>query len=67
MAEARSLSVAQLVWLLGLLALWAALLSGGFAFGRADTKRTQRMPVWSRLGSSLALVVGAWSWYAFTY
>jgi hypothetical protein len=65
MAEARSLSMAQAIWLLGLLALWAALLFGGFAFGKVDAKRTRRMPAWTRLGSSFVLAAAAWSWYAF--
>jgi YhhN family len=63
--EARSLSAVQWAWLLGLLALWAVLLFGGFAFGKVDAKRTRRMPAWTRLGSSLVLAVAAWSSYAF--
>lgn len=43
--------------------MWALLLVGGFAFGRTNADRTRRMPVWTRLGSSLALVVAAWLWY----
>lgn len=54
------------VWLLTLLALWAALLFGGFALGTLNTERTNRMPTWTRILSSLILVVAAWSWYAFT-
>jgi hypothetical protein len=57
---------AQQFWLLGLLILWALLLFGGFALGRPNEDRTRRMPAWTRLGSSLALVVAAWSWYGFT-
>jgi hypothetical protein len=53
-------------WLAALSALWAALLFGGFAFGRADAAGTRRMPAWTRVGSSLALVAAAWSWYAAT-
>jgi hypothetical protein len=53
-------------WLLALLALWAALLFGGFAFGRPNATGTRRMPTWTRIASSLALVIAAWSWYVFT-
>jgi hypothetical protein len=56
----------QRFWLPGLLLLWALLLFGGFAFGTLNAERTRRMPTWTRMGSSLALVVAAWSWYAFT-
>src|SRR5262245_17581482 len=51
-------------WLLALLALWAVLLCGGFAFGRPNAEGTRRMPPWTRIASSLTLVVAAWSWYA---
>jgi YhhN family len=54
-------------WLLMLLALWAALLFGGFAFGKLNAERTRRMPTWTRIASSLTLVVAGWSWYAFTH
>jgi YhhN family len=57
----------QQFWLLGLLILWAALLFGGFALGKPNEDRTRRMPTWTRMGSSLALVAAAWSWYAFTF
>ncbi|HEU5369123.1 MAG TPA: lysoplasmalogenase family protein [Ktedonobacterales bacterium] len=57
---------AQQFWLLGLLILWALLLFGGFAFGKPNAERTRRMPAWTRIGSSLALVAAAWSWYLFT-
>ena len=51
------------VWLAGLLILWAALLFGGFAFGRMNAERTRRMPLWTRMASSVVLVLAAWSWY----
>ena len=54
----------QQVWLIGLLVLWALLLFGGFVFGKDDA--TRRMPTWTRMASSLTLVVAAWSWYAFS-
>ncbi|GIV96702.1 MAG: hypothetical protein KatS3mg057_1359 [Herpetosiphonaceae bacterium] len=56
-------SSAQRLWLLTLLLLWGLLLFGGFLFGRPNGERSRRMPAWTRLGSSLVLVVAAWSWY----
>jgi hypothetical protein len=47
------------LWFLGLLFLWAVLLFGGFIF---DGGTAQRMPLWTRITSSLVLVVAAWSW-----
>lgn len=55
-----TVSGAGLAWLLGLLGLWAALLFGGFLFGRPDATGQRRMPAWTRLGSSAVLVVAAW-------
>ena len=52
--------------LTGLLLAWAALLFGGFVFGKADAERTRRMPVWTRLASSAVLVVAGWSWFGIT-
>jgi len=48
-------------WLLALWLLWAALLFGGFLFGTSED--ANRMPAWTRLGSSLTLVVAGWSWF----
>ena len=48
-------------WLIGLWVLWAILLFGGFIFGRAS--ETHRMPTWTRMASSLTLVLAGWSWY----
>jgi hypothetical protein len=56
----------QNLWLAGFLVAWAALLFGGFLFGRLDDARERRMPRWTRIGSSLVLVVVAWSWVVFT-
>ena len=56
----------QRAWLTGLVVLWACLLFGGFLFGKIDTKSNRRMPTWTRMASSLTLVVAAWSWYLFT-
>jgi YhhN family len=52
------------VALLALLALWAALLVGGFAVGARPRTAERRMPRWTRMASSLVLVAGAWSWLA---
>jgi len=49
-------------WFLGLLILWAGLLFGGFLFGKIDAKRERRMPAWTRMASSLTLVIAGWSW-----
>lgn len=54
-------------WLGGLLALWAALLFGGFALGREDAAAARRMPVWTRMASSLALVAAALGWCALAW
>jgi hypothetical protein len=48
--------------LAALLAVWAALLFGGFIFGRRSPDGSRRMPAWTRLGSSLALVLAAGGW-----
>src|SRR5688572_8608483 len=56
----------QNLWLAGLLFARAALLFGGFLFGHLDHPRGRRMPRWTRIGSSLVLVVAGWSWVAFT-
>lgn len=53
------------VWMLGLWAVWAGLLLGGFAFGKANADQThRRIPTWARMASSLALVVAGWSMWA---
>lgn len=46
--------------LLVLLVAWAALLFGGFLFGKPDAQRTRRMPLRPRIASSLVLVVAGW-------
>lgn len=48
--------------LLVLLVAWAALLFGGFLFGKPDAQRTRRMPLRPRIASSLVLVVASWCW-----
>lgn len=50
----------QQTWLTLLLLIWAVLLFGGFIFGKE--KNGRRMPSWTRLGSSLVLVIGGISW-----
>ena len=61
-----SLTSPQRTWLLLLLILWGALLFGGFLLGTPDARRTRRMPLWTRIASSVALVVAGWSWWLFT-
>lgn len=39
--------------------VWAALLFGGFLFGRPATPDGRRMPTWTRMASSIALVAAA--------
>lgn len=56
----------QDTWLIALLVLWAALLFGGFIFGRPNAEGTHRVPRWARMASSFVLVLAGWSWYAFT-
>ncbi|MBZ0298046.1 MAG: lysoplasmalogenase [Anaerolineae bacterium] len=50
-------------WMLILWIVWALLLFGGLLFGRLDEDRTRRMLTWTRMGSSLVLVVAAWMWF----
>jgi YhhN-like protein len=49
-------------WLLGLLVLWAGFLLGGLLLGKPNPARTARMATWTRMASSLMLVIAAWSW-----
>ncbi len=39
---------------------WALLLFGGVFIGKPDAERTRRMPRWSRMASSLVLVIAGW-------
>ncbi len=48
------------ITLLLLWVAWAALLFGGLAQGTPDAERTRRIPRWTRMASSLALVIAAW-------
>lgn len=61
-----TLPSSQRTFLLVLLLIWAALLFGGFLLGKTDAGSGRRMPRWTRMASSLALVVAAWSWFAFS-
>jgi hypothetical protein len=45
-----------------LVGLWSALLFGGFAYGLVRDASHPVIPEWTRLGSSLVLVVAAWIW-----
>lgn len=47
--------------LIGLAIVWAALLFGGFIFGRPQEGRAGRMPTWTRMASSLTLAVAGWA------
>jgi hypothetical protein len=47
-----------------LLIVWAALLFGGFIFGKPQAGREGRMPTWTRMASSATLVIAGWSWFA---
>jgi len=60
------LSSSQRIWLIGLASLWALFLFGGFLFGAPDDAYSHRMPTWTRMASSFALVVAGWSWFAFS-
>lgn len=55
---------AERIALAGLWLLWALLLFGGFAFGSSADDPTHRMPTWTRMLSSAALVAAAWAWWA---
>lgn len=48
-------------WMIGLLAGWGLFLFGGFLLGSGD--ESHRMPTWTRMASSIALVIAGWSWF----
>jgi hypothetical protein len=56
----------QRYWVIALLLIWSGLLLGGFLLERGHEGGSRRMPTWTRIGSSLTLVVAAWSWCWFT-
>lgn len=41
---------------------WAVFLFGGGLIGKTDDERTRRMPRWTRMASSLTLVIAAWGY-----
>lgn len=45
---------------------WGSSLFGGFIFGKLNAEETRRMPLWTRLISSLCLVLAAWLWWGLT-
>lgn len=47
-------------WFTVLLILWAVFLFGGFIFGKPHENGKRRMPTWTRMASSLTLVIAAW-------
>lgn len=55
------MTTSQLFWVI----LWGVFLFGGFVIGPLDTERTRRMPVLTRMLSSLVLVLAAWSFAIF--
>ncbi len=59
MFETLNEPVARL-WLAGLLVVWALFLFGGFLAGSGNPQR--RMPTWTRMASSMTLVVASLSW-----
>ncbi len=59
-----SLTTPERLPLLILLILWAIFLLGGFIFGKLSADGSRRMPAWTRMASSLTLVVAGWLWFA---
>ncbi|MFN8530943.1 MAG: lysoplasmalogenase family protein [Anaerolineae bacterium] len=45
---------------------WGSSLFGGFIFGKLNAEETRRMPMWTRLISSLCLAVAGWLWWGLT-
>lgn len=56
----------QRSWLIALAVLWALFLFGGFLFSPPNDAYSHRMPTWTRMASSFALVVAGWSWFVFS-
>jgi len=55
------------IMLSSLALLWACLLFGGFLLGELNDEGSRRMPTWTRMTSSLTLVVISWLWWIFTH
>ncbi|MEQ8673682.1 MAG: lysoplasmalogenase [Aggregatilineales bacterium] len=64
-AQLFDLSKSQGFALVLLLMIWAQLLFGGMMVGNPNPERTRRMPVWTRIGSSVMLVFAAWILFSF--
>ncbi len=58
------LSSVEMMIFAAVILVWAALLFGGFIFGKPTKKNPRRMPRMTRLASSFVLVAGAWFWFA---
>lgn len=56
----------QRAWLIALLIAWAALLFGGLVARTPQPGRAGRLPVQTRILSSVMLVVAGWSWALFS-
>ena len=50
-------------WLVIMWLAWAGLLFGGLVLGRSRPDEKRRMPIWTRIGSSIALAFAAWGWF----
>ncbi len=59
------LSPVQIGWLIALVAIWAALLFGGYLIGQPSRLSSRRLSTLNRLLSSFVLVLAAWSWVIF--
>src|SRR5689334_3658923 len=55
-------SLSQVLFVLWI--AWAVFLFGGGFIGKTDAERTRRMPRWTRMASSLVLVMAAWGYAA---
>jgi hypothetical protein len=60
------LSATQRGEIISLALLWALFLFGGFLFGAPDDAYSHRMPTWTRMASSLVLVMAGWIWFIFS-
>lgn len=59
-------TAAERAWLFALLVVWAGLLFGGLLWRRPTPGRSGRMPMQTRILSSVTLVVAGWSWALFS-